>query len=52
MSDEAVLVSHARGDSCTEKDVAQAGGIIRKVEVTHTVTYTTDFDGERNSKRC
>ncbi|KAF9734176.1 hypothetical protein PMIN01_08519 [Paraphaeosphaeria minitans] len=43
-SDEAGLVSHAQGSS-SQEDAAQFSGIMRKVEVTHTVTYeTSDCD--------
>ncbi|CAG5137557.1 uncharacterized protein ALTATR162_LOCUS148 [Alternaria atra] len=50
-SDEAELVSHAQGGFSLERDIAQSGGIMRTVEVTHTVTYaTSDFEADSEVK--
>lgn len=44
--DEVELVTHAQGGSTHDRDGMDAHGIVRKVEVTHAVTYASDdFDG-------
>ncbi|XPS78496.1 hypothetical protein M3J09_010507 [Ascochyta lentis] len=47
-SDEAELVTQVK--SSLEREPAQAGGIVRRVEVTHTVSYAaSDSDGGKKS---
>jgi hypothetical protein len=46
-SDEAELVTQVR--SSMERESNKSGGIVRRVEVTHTVTYAGDSDDGRRS---
>ncbi|KAJ4320286.1 hypothetical protein N0V94_003463 [Neodidymelliopsis sp. IMI 364377] len=46
-SDEAELVTQVK--SSLERQPAQAGGIVRSVEVTHTVTYASDSEDGKKS---
>lgn len=44
---------HAQGNSVSisgEKNTAQSDGIMRKVEVTHAVSYTADGDSDGISR--
>lgn len=40
--DEVELVAHAQGTSTQEGDIQQHNGILRQVEVTHKISYTTE----------
>jgi hypothetical protein len=46
-SDEAELVTQVR--SSMDHESNKTGGIVRRVDVTHTVTYAGDLDDERRS---